>query len=495
MLKKIRITELFGIKDNVVNLNFNEKLSIIVGKNGSGKTTVLDIVNYILTKEFDKLLEYSFKKIELESTSGIIWITKIETSIHIKRIDVSKAADEYSKKNKLAINEEALNKISQVILQDEPSIYTLFDDLELQLEFDDFVSSIYIVLNSKDPELNESKKIMKSFIFTPSSLYFPTYRRIETELVDIIIEPLLSLSRQFPKHFIDERVRLYNNTHSRTIIGLSNKDISNIVNKKWNETVEFEKKQLNSLLERFFISLLEPPSTEVYSASLSSFNDNSVRYALDEVYRKTGLLGKQGEHATAEIDRYVGSVMEAKKLMESTKDLQEDTFQKYQMALKISIIHEKVNRLLDFYKETNLIIEKKKEPFINLSKILNTFLDKKVIIKEGNIVFKKDAKELLFEDLSAGEKQLIAMFVYTRLSVNENSVVIIDEPELSLHIGWQRKLINALTSGKQNVQYIISTHSPFVMSNYDEEIEVLGPLGDEENDEENEIEDDEFEGI
>ena len=73
------------------------------------------------------------------------------------------------------------------------------------------------------------------------------------------------------------------------------------------------------------------------------------------------------------------------------------------------------------------------------------------------------------EKLSSGEKQMLSFLCYN--TFKKNSCIFIDEPELSLHPDWQRRLISTLVEQGNNNQYFISTHSPFIYSKYpDKEI-------------------------
>jgi len=76
--------------------------------------------------------------------------------------------------------------------------------------------------------------------------------------------------------------------------------------------------------------------------------------------------------------------------------------------------------------------------------------------------------------LSAGEKQMLSFLCYNAFS--SNSVVFIDEPELSLHPDWQRRLFPTLMKQQPKNQFIVATHSPFIYSKYEDK-EIL--VGDE----------------
>lgn len=74
------------------------------------------------------------------------------------------------------------------------------------------------------------------------------------------------------------------------------------------------------------------------------------------------------------------------------------------------------------------------------------------------------AKAIDSDVLSAGEKQMLSFLVYNAFS--SDTPIFIDEPELSLHPDWQRRLLPMLLEQQASNQFIVSTHSPFIYSKY-----------------------------
>ena len=71
--------------------------------------------------------------------------------------------------------------------------------------------------------------------------------------------------------------------------------------------------------------------------------------------------------------------------------------------------------------------------------------------------------------LSAGEQQMLSFLCYN--AFYEDSIIFIDEPELSLHVDWQRRLFPNLMKQQSSNQFIVATHSPCIYSKYpDKEI-------------------------
>lgn len=69
--------------------------------------------------------------------------------------------------------------------------------------------------------------------------------------------------------------------------------------------------------------------------------------------------------------------------------------------------------------------------------------------------------------LSSGEKRLLTLLSNLASNNTKNIIYLIDEPEHSLHIDWQSKLVDALFQLNPKVQLIIATHSPDIISHYD----------------------------
>jgi len=74
-------------------------------------------------------------------------------------------------------------------------------------------------------------------------------------------------------------------------------------------------------------------------------------------------------------------------------------------------------------------------------------------------------KEFDITGLSSGEKQLFLRALSLKFLEVNNSIILIDEPEISLHPQWQRKIIDVYKSIGNNNQLIIATHSPHVIGN------------------------------
>lgn len=126
-----------------------------------------------------------------------------------------------------------------------------------------------------------------------------------------------------------------------------------------------------------------------------------------------------------------------------------------------SEINEELSKLLE-----------SKESKTNKNKLIsalnNMFSDteKKVKINENKLVFTlKNKKEIELKNLSSGERQIIYIFIKVINASIKNALILMDEPEISLHLSWQEKLISQIREVNRTSQLIIVTHSPAIVMN------------------------------
>jgi len=105
-------------------------------------------------------------------------------------------------------------------------------------------------------------------------------------------------------------------------------------------------------------------------------------------------------------------------------------------------------------------------PFTVLSKTVREIFQHQGIQMTDTMTLGNTTEAIASEKLSSGEKQMLSFLCYNAFA--NNSIILIDEPELSLHVDWQRLLLRILLQqGSQN-QLLIATHSPFIYAKYPE---------------------------
>lgn len=104
-----------------------------------------------------------------------------------------------------------------------------------------------------------------------------------------------------------------------------------------------------------------------------------------------------------------------------------------------------------------------KRRFQDLIDQLFGYTRKKIDRKRNDIAFFQDGELLLPYKLSSGEKQMLIILLTALVQNGQHCVFFMDEPEASLHIEWQQKLVAMIRELNPNAQIILSTHSPAVI--------------------------------
>lgn len=103
-------------------------------------------------------------------------------------------------------------------------------------------------------------------------------------------------------------------------------------------------------------------------------------------------------------------------------------------------------------------------PFNILSNLIEDIFQYKGIRVTEGVTLGDAADAIASDKLSSGEKQMLSFLCYNAFA--KDSIIFVDEPELSLHVDWQRILFPTLLNQQTNNQFIIATHSPFIYSKF-----------------------------
>ena len=106
-----------------------------------------------------------------------------------------------------------------------------------------------------------------------------------------------------------------------------------------------------------------------------------------------------------------------------------------------------------------------KKKFQDLIDDLFSDTGKKIIRTENEIRFTQIGETLHPYQLSSGEKQMLVILLTVLIEDNLPYVLFMDEPEVSLHIEWQKRLIDLILDLNPTLQIILTTHSPAVIMN------------------------------
>jgi len=174
------------------------------------------------------------------------------------------------------------------------------------------------------------------------------------------------------------------------------------------------------------------------------------------------------------IDETLNEISEARrnyfKAVESRNPKEEVKFRDeyWEAERKYKAIYPIHDRLISIVKDIEEIDADKEIlmfPFDHFKLVVNSFLNNKKFSfsNVGGFEIVSGKRPIDLADLSSGEKHMIALLGRVSLSPPTGAVFIADEPELSLHLEWQRKILPSILSLSPNIQIIVATHSPAII--------------------------------
>lgn len=251
------------------------------------------------------------------------------------------------------------------------------------------------------------------------------------------------------------------------------------------------KVELDFSINNFFKLLLEKMSFP--NTDSSDYNDINLADFVSTFSAKNNILTIKYQHKNAKTKTITDFKKLAKIFNETIKNIHDNIKGVYRYSNDKVKSNPKNKEFSGFFQEVSFHTHKgdmKEQILEPITKQFFSDLDtprKKIIdnkIKQLNQAFKNleintklisiDSKELLFrskngrkvyfEDLSSGEKQVSFAGLYFSILETENSVLLIDEPEDSLHPSWQNKILGFYQNIGKNTQLIVATHSPQIIA-------------------------------
>jgi predicted ATPase len=190
---------------------------------------------------------------------------------------------------------------------------------------------------------------------------------------------------------------------------------------------------------------------------VSSISTNDIQH----------LVTKQFNKATLEVENYSKTL--TKKIFEEIKTYK-SLNNTDETALKDAISTlDKINQDVT---EFEAVRENAFKSITVLSNIIVTIFEHKGIRLNPRVTLGDIDQSINSDSLSAGEKQMLSFLCYNALY--SNCPFFIDEPELSLHVDWQRILLDVMVEQKTNNQLFIATHSPFIYTQYEDKEIMIG---------------------
>ena len=449
LIKYFRIDGLHGYKD--VEIDFQSPVRIVIAENGAGKTTILSALHSFLTGNFYNLRNIDFesiscsfegidKEVTLKKKSIIGTISSSSSKPHaVQQIFDISDVDEMSFQSFLTneFDPDSPKSIRESQIGEQIYIESPFslDDL-----YERFVEAREFYELSMDEESKNAAKKVKEAIGETEILYLPTYRRIEK----------LLNSKKTEKNRADWppfRNRPYKNSlplNSHMNYGLAD------VEDRLSELTDTVQRRTNfgyrEISANIIDDLLEG-KTESPEKPISELPD------LETLTRFFSRIGgrKQGR---------AYDLVKIQQIYNEEIPVQDNNITTLRYFL--SKLSQVVNQTKKLESTIETFVEKANTYLGNTSDVKSLSYDPENM--KVSVINEWTSREVKLNDLSSGEKQVVSLLSYLFLYPSEK-IILVDEPELSLSIDWQQKILVDMVAAPSCRQLLAITHSPFIFDN------------------------------
>lgn len=287
------------------------------------------------------------------------------------------------------------------------------------------------------------KKCIEIFelVSLPSTLYLPTYRRIELELKKLFDE----IPERMSKQLKDRQTRIENTEFLVEVVRFGMDDVEDRLSNFERDTRDYARNQFNKMMTTYLKDMAAGKAMSVRELRDIPLDQNMIDRTLSRI--EEGLLTQSEKR---DIAQTVISLSQGNKKGNPT-------FQKSWLAhFFIKLFN------------VNADLESRESNVTSLITAINNYISPKKMIYDiesyHTAIVDNNGNELRLTDLSSGEKQIISMLAEVHFR-NAKFNVLIDEPELSLSVPWQVAFLNDIKSAPLCNQVLAVTHSPFIYDN------------------------------
>ena len=438
-LNAVSVKKLFGVFDHRIELNNEERITIIHGPNGFGKTAILQLVAGFFERRYSMLRNRPFESVSFE-VSNLPPICVRQTRIR-QNGDTSKPTLEIETgKNSWSTTSGLLGRLHSV----DGSI-EFFDNLRIpwlhqidknlwfdnqtgeQLDIEEVVDRYQEILHIR-PQSDDTPEWLQK-IQDSVQVYLIRANRLES-----------------PTHPDQQRMSRTRAYTPAPAVAMYAKELSERI-----QRVQTVYAGLSQTLDRSFPMRIMT-KTDAEKLSLSEIK---ARFAALDQQRKElkegGLLEREEEAGLENLP-------------------EPDESQRGVLTAYIDDMTQKLDVFRELHARIKLLCE-----------LLNSrFHYKQVRIdKRQGLVFQTDAGQVLPPtSLSTGEQHEVVILYQLLFLTQPDSLVLIDEPEISLHVAWQQSFLKdiAQIAELSKIDFLIATHSPSIIDDrWDLTVELKGP--------------------
>ena len=444
-ISRIEVEKLFGLYTYDIPLNLEDHVTILIGPNGFGKTTILKMVNDFLKLNFQPFKKLPFTSFKIITDNG--------DTFALKKLVNDQGNDDFSiemrSKNSKPIS-ILYSDFIKFFSRDFP--FMLRHELPNSKIEEDFFIPFYRASRKHDDEMVDIDLLLEVLKQIDISRIEST--KIKTLFKSIIpdVLRLIEEARKISVHFIKtQRLFIYPKQNKSTseettnqVVELYSKNISKRISDKLAESAQEAQNLDNSFPQRVLSRLIETKGThDDIDDLLGVFEDLQEKR---QKISQTGILINYGKDLGID-DQFL-------------KEKNKKEF--FSHVLSVYIDDTKV-KLAAFDDLT--------EKIAKFKEIINgRFNDKSLEItrEDGFCITTSSGEKISTSSLSSGEQHELVIFYQLLFMINEGSLVLIDEPELSFHMEWQLKFLDDIKQIAEIAQFdvLVATHSMDIVNDH-----------------------------
>jgi ABC-type lipoprotein export system ATPase subunit len=438
-IRNISITGLFGVFDHEIPLFEREPITIIHGPNGVGKTSILKLLHGALNSLTSVLKSVPFDRLGITFDDGSI--LTVEPIVE----DVPEVGPP-GQRASLRKRRTVVYRLVRGERLEQEHIMPAGKALPLRSSR---IEHYLPMISRVGPDEWSDSSTGRVYTFPEIVRIYGAHLPEEFRAFDVPTW-LRDLQQQIPIHFIETQRLLVKKTSSDTTgqdptVQQCATELATLLNATLAESAS-----VSQALERSF------PQRLISGAGASEMNEQEIRSKLAALDKKRSRLVESGL-----LDRSNEPTLPTKTLDETTRRV---------LAVYIVDTEKKLAVFDDLLSRIELI----------RSIVDSRFLQKTISINRsaGFVATTRDGRPLDLSGLSSGEQHELVLLFELLFRAKPGTLILIDEPELSLHIAWQQQFLRDLLKITKlaGLTALVATHSPQIIHDrWDMTVELLGP--------------------
>jgi len=440
-VQPIRLTNfcvkgLFGEFNHSIPFNADERITALIGPNGLGKTACLKLINALFRRQWSVFAATEFEEVEFKFSDGSRVIanhrttsdadTEVSDAIGVvfTTFDTDGVSDPWAPRpNEEAPSRLRLDGFVPFLTRTGSKIWT--HDLTRQSY------TFQEVIENYGEHIPES--LIKSFNMQPNQALAKIIGQIDCHLIET------------------QRLLVFQPEEGRRTGGGSSLAISR------------KAQTLKSIIAR---------ELAVYASTSQSLDRSFPKRV---VQQGPMILSEDLSERLEQLDALRRGLTEAGILDQEADDsLPHVTEFSPAIAAVLSVY------VGDTRKKLDVLAKLRERILLFIELIDNRFYPKSVVVNKsvGFSVIRNDVVEVPLEKLSSGEQHQLVLFFELLFELKENALILIDEPELSLHVAWQKKFIPDLLRiiDLNRFDVLLATHSPQLIGAWENVVVELGDV-------------------